>query len=44
MEKQPENQKEIDKEIVLNDMINISQYIQSTNQASEYFNIFNELL
>ena len=44
MENNQENQMEIDNEIIINNMNNISQYIKSTNEDSDYFNKFNEQL
>ena len=44
MENQLQDQKQMEKDILLNNMNNISQYIKSTNEEIQYFSLFNEYL
>ena len=42
MDSQLENKQQMEKDILLNDLNNISQFIHSTNEASQYFSLYNE--
>ena len=44
MESQLEDKKQMEKDILLNNMKNISQFIHSINEESQYFSLYNEKL